>query len=117
MEKKFINMCVFSLMAKGLKVAADGAAGAGGARQQKPPQEWYTIVVYEKPRSKTVMLYVGRQTYVFNIPADVNIGNVAVIIKKWRAGGKVVACSASIHVENLMKLLAYAAKQLVLRDS
>jgi hypothetical protein len=53
MEKKFINMCVFSLMAKGLKVAADGAAGAGGARQQKPPQEWYTIVVYEKPRSKT----------------------------------------------------------------
>jgi leucyl-tRNA synthetase len=43
------------------------------------------------------------------VPADVNIGNIAVIMKRWLAGGKTPACSASIHVKNLVKLLrAYA---------
>ena len=88
-----------------------GAGGAlGGAWQQNPSvKEWYTMAVYEKKSVKKVVLYVERNTYTFNVPADVNIGNVAVIIKKWLAGGKTVAYSASIHAENLAKLLrAYA---------
>ena len=95
------------------QMAAERAAGAvGGAWQKKPPKEWYTIVVYEKKRVKTVVLYVGRETFTFNVPADVNIGNIAVIMKKWRVGGKTVAYSASIHAVNLAKLIdAYAHEE------
>jgi hypothetical protein len=96
------------MQAQKTKVAAAGAAGAlGGARQQKPPvKEWYTIVVYEKRSVKRVVLYAGRtETFVFSVPADINIGNIAVIIRRWYAGGKVPAYSASIHVKNLAELL------------
>ncbi len=93
--------------------AAAGAAGAsGGAWQQKPPREWYTIVVYEKPRYKTVVLYLGKwQTFRFKVPASINIGNIAVIIRQWRVSDKTVACSASIHVANLAKLLSKYAQE------
>jgi hypothetical protein len=88
-------------------VAAAGAAGAlGGARQQKPPREWYTIVVYEKRSAKKVVLYLDRtETFVFTVPADVNIGNIAVIMRRWRVSDRTVAYSASIHVKNLAELL------------
>ncbi len=92
--------------------AAAGAAGAsGGARQQKPPREWYTIVVYEKRHVKKVLLYVGRETFTFKVPVGINIGNIAVIIKRWRVSDKTVACSASIHIVNLAKLLQEYARE------
>ena len=96
------------------KVAAAGAAGAvgaGPATELAPAREWYTIVVYERPRSKTVVLYLGREAVVFKIPAGVEVRNLAVVMKQWLAGGKTPAYSATIHVENLAKLLrAYAPK-------
>jgi hypothetical protein len=112
-RRKSLYTCVFLgiVVAQKTKMAAPAAAGAGGgpARQQNRAPEWYTIVVYEKPRAKKVVLYVERKTYVFSVPADVNIGNIAVIMKRWLAGGKTPAYSASIHVENLAELLrAYA---------
>jgi Arc/MetJ family transcription regulator len=83
--------------------------GAGPATELAPAKEWYTIVVYEKPRSKTVVLYVGRKTFTFKVPASINVGNIAVVMKRWRVSDKTVACSARIHVANLAKLLrAYA---------
>ncbi len=86
--------------------AASAAAGAsGGARQQKPPREWYTIVVYERPRYKKVWLYVGRRTCAFKVPVDINIGNIAVITRRWLASGRTRAYSAQIHVDNLVKLI------------
>ncbi len=93
--------------------AASAAAGAsGGARQQKSPREWYTIVVYEKPRYKTVVFYLGKwQTFRFKVPASINVGNIAVIIRRWRVSDKTVACSASIHVANLAKLLQEYARE------
>jgi len=90
---------------------AAGAVGAGPATERAPVKvrEWYTIVVYEKPHTKTVVLYVGRETYTFKVPVDIKVGNIAVIVKQWLAGGKTPACSAVIHVINLAKLLkAYA---------
>jgi hypothetical protein len=116
MAKKFINPCVSNTVQaqKTIRAAvkAAGAVGAGPATERAPVKqirEWYTIVVYEKPRAKTVVLYVGREAYTFKVPAEVNIGNVAVIMRRWLAGGKTPACSASIHIINLAKLLnAYA---------
>ena len=99
---------------KTIRAAAEAAgAGGGPARQRNgAPEwspEWYTIVVYEKMHVKKAVLYVGRKTYTFRMPASINVGNIAVIIKRWLAGGKTPACSASIHVKNLIKLLnAYA---------
>jgi histone H3/H4 len=98
------------MQAQKTEVAAARAAGAsGGPGNRTPAREWYTIVVYEKPRSKTVVLYLGAKAVTFKIPADVEIRDLAVVIKRWLAGGKVPAYSARIHVKNLAELLnAYA---------
>ena len=91
---------------KTVRAAAEAAGASGGARQQKPPKEWYTLIVYERRRTKTAMLYLRRwQTFRFKLPADVKIGDIAVIIKRWRIGGT-VAYSTSINVANLLKLLS-----------
>lgn len=97
----------------GQNMAAVEAAGArGGPCNRTPAREWYTVVVYEKPHVKKAVLYVGREAFVFNIPADINVGNIAVLLKRWRVGGRTVAYSASIHVANLAKLLdAYAREE------
>jgi hypothetical protein len=89
-----------------VQVAAAEAAGArGGPGNRTPAREWYTIVVYERRRVKTVVLYVGRMTYTFNVSIDVDIGDIAVILERWFIGGKMFAYSASIHVKNLAELV------------
>jgi len=67
-----------------IQMAASPAGGAlGGARQQKPPK-WYTVVVYERKRVKTVVLYVGGETFVFKVPAYREIRGV--VVKTWTVG-------------------------------
>jgi len=61
-----------------------GAAGAGPATEQAPIKKFYTIVVYEKRRSKTVVLYVGRETFTLKIPAYREI--VGIVKKTWTVG-------------------------------
>jgi hypothetical protein len=88
-----------------------GARGGPGNRTPAKLKEWYTAVVYEKRRIKTVVLYVGRETFTFKVPAGVRIDELAVIIKKWRVGNT-VAYSTSIHAKNLVKLIdAYAHEE------
>jgi hypothetical protein len=102
---------------KNSQVAAAGAAGAAaGARQKNPAMNtWYTIVVYEKRRIRTVVLYVGREVFKFKMPADKEI--LGVIMKKWRVGNT-VAYSVRIHAVNLVKLIdAYAHEQAVRKIS
>jgi hypothetical protein len=70
-------------MATQNNVAPSGAGALGGARQQNPPK-WYTVVVYEKKRVKTVVLYVGRETFVFNVPIGRKINGV--VVKEWSVG-------------------------------
>jgi len=115
MAKKFINLYVLSLMAHaGQKAAAEGAAGAsGGARQQKPParkiKEWYTVVVYEKPRVKTVVLYVGKQTFTFKVPADREIRGE---VKRQWSIGRTRAYSMRVHARDIAELLdAYVPEE------
>ena len=100
---------------KTIRAAAEaaGAVVAGPATELAP--EWYTIVVYERPRAKTVVLYVGRETYTFSVPAEVKIDNVAVILRRWLASGKTPAYSASIHVKNLAELLRKYAPEIAER--
>ena len=93
--------------------AASTAAGARGGPGNRTParkvEEWYTIVVYEKPHSKTVVLYLGAEAVTFKVPAGVEIRNLAVVVRRWLAGGRTPAYSARIHVKNLAELLrAYA---------
>jgi hypothetical protein len=102
----------------GAAVKAAGAVGAGPATERAPVKqvrEWYTIVVYEKPRAKTVVLYVRSETFTFKVPAEVNIGNLAVVMKQWLAGGRTPAYSASIHVKNLAELLRRYAPEIAER--
>jgi hypothetical protein len=93
-----------------IKMAPRGAGAVGGARQKKSPvKEWYTVVVYEKKKTKTVVLYVGRETFKFKIPAGREV--LGVVLKKWRVGNT-VAYSMSIHAKNLVKLIdAYAHEE------
>ncbi len=93
------------------QVAAEAAGARGGPGNRTPAkkvEEWYTMVVYEKKRVKTVVLYVRRETFTFKIPAHVRIDEIAVIMKRWRVGNA-VACSARIHAVNLAKLIDHYA--------
>ena len=96
----------------GQKVPVVSAGGAvGGAWQQKPPARrgWYTAVVYEKPRSKTVVLYVGRKTFTFNVPADREIPGS--IRKQWSLG-RTRAYSVRIRARDAAELIsAYAHEE------
>jgi len=94
-----------------IHMAPQGAGAGGGPGNRTPVEEWYTIVVYEKRRVKTVVAYIGRETFTFNVSADVNVGNIAVIMKKWKVGNA-VAYSARIHAANLVKLIdSYAHEE------
>jgi len=63
-----------------------GGAGGGPARQtnRAPIKKFYTVVVYERKRVKTVVLYVGRETFVFSVPAYREIHGV--VVKTWTVG-------------------------------
>ena len=99
-----------------IQMPAVQAGGVGGAWQQKPP-EWYTIVVYEKKRVKTVVAYIGKETFMFKVSPHINVGNIAVIMKKWKVGSA-VAYSARIHAVNLVKLIdSYAHEEAVRKIS
>jgi hypothetical protein len=120
MAKKFINLCVLPLMAQwGQNVAALRAAGAGGgpARQQnrapkiKNMKDWYTVVVYEKPRVKTVVLYVGGDVFVFKVPAGRVIDGV---VKKTWSDGK--AYSMRVKAVEIAKLIhMYASEEATMK--
>jgi hypothetical protein len=102
-------------------MAAEGAAGARGGPGNRTPakkiEEWYTIVVYEKRRVSTVVLYVGRETFTFKVPADRKISDLAVVVKKWRVGAA-KAYSARIHAVNLVRLIdSYAHEEAVRKIS
>ena len=103
------------------QVAAERAAGAGGGPGNGTPahkvEEWYTIVVYEKKRVKTVVAYIGRETFTFKVSPHINVGNIAVVMKKWRVGAT-KAYSARIHAVNLAKLIdSYAHEEAVKKIS
>lgn len=102
-----------------LQAAAEAAGARGGPGNRTPAkiEEWYTVVIYEKKRVKTVVLYVGRETFTFNVPAHVNIGDIAVIMKSWQVGAT-KAYSARIHAANLAMLIdSYAHDEAVRKIS
>jgi len=89
----------------GQKVAAGAAGAVGGARQQKPPV-WYTVVVYEKRRIKTVVLYVGGETFTFKVPASRKIAGT--VKRQWSLGGT-KAYSMRVRARDVAELIdAYA---------
>jgi hypothetical protein len=116
-EKVYIPVSSFLLMqTQKLKVAAR-AAGARGGPGNRTPAEWYTIVVYERRRVSTVVLYVGRWTFTFKVPTYRKIRDLAVVVKEWRVGGT-PAYSARIHAKNLVDLInAYAYEEAVRKMS
>jgi hypothetical protein len=99
------------------KVAAARAAGARGGPGNRTPalKEWYTVVVYEKKKVKTVVVYVGRETFVFKVPVDRAVkGTVA---KQWRVGNT-VAYSVVVRAADLAELIdAYAHEEAVRKIS
>ncbi len=73
-------------MSKTIQVAPQGA-GAQGARlatEAAPIQKYYTVVVYERRRVKTVVVYIGRETFTFKIPAYREVNGV--VKKTWMVG-------------------------------
>jgi len=94
---------------KTIRAAAE-AAGVGGspARQQNRAPEWYTIVVYERPRSKTAVVYAHGRAFVFRMSAGAIVS--AEVLKLWRIG-KTLAYSAHIHVADLSELLNEYARE------
>jgi len=91
-----------------LQVAAVEAAGARGGPGNRTPakknkvKEWYTIVVYEKKRVKTVVVYIGRETFTFKASGAAEI--LGVVMKRWQVGAT-KAYSARIHAVNLVRLI------------
>jgi hypothetical protein len=94
-----------------IRGAAARAAGARGVPGNGNParkaarklKEWYTIVVYERRRVRTVVLYVGRETFTFKMSAKAEI--LGVVLKRWQVGKTTVAYSMSIHAVNLARLI------------
>ncbi len=90
-----------------IKVAARRAPGAGGGpawqTNRAPIKKWYTVVVYERKRVKTVVLYVGNETFVFNVPAYCEIRGV---VKKTWAVGNTKAHSMRVHAGEVASLIS-----------
>jgi len=89
------------------KVVAARATGARGGPGNRTPakqklREWYTVVVYERKRVKTVVVYVGRETFTFTVPVAVEIKGV--VVKQWRIGNT-VAHSVSVHAVEIVRLI------------
>jgi hypothetical protein len=105
MVKKFIYLCVFEVVQMQKTEAAPQGAGAGGGpawQQNWASKEWYTIVVYERPRLKTVVVYVGDRVFAFKAPACAVVS--AEVLKMWRIGNT-VAYSARIYAADLAELI------------
>jgi len=85
--------------------SAGGARGGPGNRTPAIPTT-YTVVVYEKKRIKTVVLYVGRETFTFKMPASRGIpGDVK---KQWSLG-RTRAYSMRVRARDIVELIdAYA---------
>jgi len=100
---------------KTIRAAAEAAGAVVAGPATELATEWYTIVVYERSHAKTVALYLRKDVVVFKVPADVEIRNLAVVMKQWLAGGRTPAYSASIHVKNLAELLRKYAPEIAER--
>jgi len=91
---------------KQISVAPKGAGARGGPGNRTPAKqklkEWYTVAVYEKKRVKTVVVYVGRETFTFTVPVAVEIKGV--VVKQWRIGNT-VAHSVSVHAVEIVRLI------------
>jgi hypothetical protein len=66
------------------------------------PPDVFTVVVYIKRRVKRVVLYAGRSTFVFTVPARQEINGR--VRKRWRVG-RTEAYSARVRGEVLAPLL------------
>jgi len=98
------------MTAQKIQVAAERAARArGGPGNRTPVKEWYTVVVYERRRIKTLVVYIGRETFVFKVPADRAVkGTVA---KQWKVGNT-MAYSVVVRAADLAELIhAYAYEE------
>jgi len=91
---------------KQISVAPKGAGARGGPGNRTPAlKEWYTVVVYERKRIKTVVLYVGGrawEVFVFKIPTDREIRGV--VKRTWLVGGT-RAYSMRVHAKELAELI------------
>ena len=70
-----------------VQMPASQAGGAGGGpawQKNRAPKKFYTVVVYEKKKVKTVVLYVGGETFVFSVPIDREIKGI--VVKEWSVG-------------------------------
>ena len=75
----------------------------------------FTAVVYEKKRVRTVVLYVGRETFVFKMPASREVRGA--VRKRWRVGGA-DAYSVRIRAADVAELIdAYAHEDAVRKIS
>jgi hypothetical protein len=85
-------------------VAAERAAGARGGPGNRTPalKEFYTVVVYERKRTKTLVVYVGRERFVFKVSVDVEIRGV--VAKQWRVGNT-AAQSIVVHAAEAARLI------------
>jgi hypothetical protein len=91
---------------KNTQVAAERAAGAVGARQKNPAT--YTVVVYERKRVKTVVLYVGDGTFVFKVPASREVPGV---VKKTWSLGRTKAYSMRVRARDVAELITMYAHE------
>jgi hypothetical protein len=93
-------------------VARAAGAGGGPARQQNGApalKKFYTVVVYEKKRIKTVVLYAGWETFVFKIPAYREVRGT---VKKTWTAGNTKAYVMYVRAGELAKLIhAYAHEE------
>ena len=102
-----------------IQVAAREAAGARGGPGNRTPakkiEEWYTIVVYEKKRVKTVVAYIGKETFTFKVPVSRTVRGV--VAKQWKIGNT-VAYSVVVRAADLAELIdSYAHEEAVRKIS
>jgi len=79
-----------------------GARGGPGNRTPAKLREWYTVVVYEKKRVKTVVLYVGSEVFVVKVPAYREIRGR--IKKAWQVG-RTKAYSMRVRARDIAELI------------
>ncbi len=93
-----------------IQVAPKGAGARGGPGNRTPAlKEWYTVVVYERKRTKTVVVYVGRERFVFKVPVERVVRGT--VVKQWKVG-KTVAYSVVMRAADLAELIhAYAYEE------
>jgi len=100
------------------QVAALAAAGARGGPGNRTPAQYYTVVVYERKKVKTAVLYIGGETFVFKVPIEREIRGI--VKKTWRVGNA-MAYSMRVRARDVAELIhmyAYeeAARKISLLD-